>query len=79
MVELTNFFILTKSLGWTLMYEEKVVENEKEQKVIRRLKSLKQETSHSLSLRKPNATNGYLIPKRKRFSLIIKSNPFVYQ
>jgi hypothetical protein len=36
MVELTNFFILTKSLGRTLMYEEKVVENEEEQKVIRR-------------------------------------------
>lgn len=36
MVELTNFFILTKSLGWTLMYEEKVIENEEGLKVIRK-------------------------------------------
>jgi hypothetical protein len=29
LAELTNFYILTKSLGWTLMYEEMVIENEK--------------------------------------------------
>ncbi|OYX15731.1 MAG: hypothetical protein B7Z16_12880 [Algoriphagus sp. 32-45-6] len=28
LAELTNFYILTKSLGWTLMYEEMVIENE---------------------------------------------------
>jgi hypothetical protein len=27
MVELTNLFVLTKSMGWTLMYEEKVIES----------------------------------------------------
>jgi hypothetical protein len=32
LAELTNFYILTKSLGWTLMYEEKVIENEEELK-----------------------------------------------
>jgi hypothetical protein len=30
LAELTNFFILTKSLGWTLMYEEQVIEKEEQ-------------------------------------------------
>jgi len=36
LAELTNFYILTKSLGWTLMYEEQVIENEEELELIRR-------------------------------------------
>lgn len=36
MAELTNFYVLTNSLGWTLMYEEKVIENEESLELIRR-------------------------------------------
>ena len=36
LAELTNFFILTKSLGWTLVYEEKVIESEKELDLIKK-------------------------------------------
>lgn len=36
LAELTNFYILTKSLGWTLMYEEKVIENEGELELIKK-------------------------------------------
>lgn len=36
LAELTNFYILTKSLGWTLMYEEKVIDSEESLELIRR-------------------------------------------
>ncbi|RIW17521.1 DUF4230 domain-containing protein [Algoriphagus lacus] len=36
MAELTNFYVLTNTLGWTLMYEEKVIENEESLELIRR-------------------------------------------
>lgn len=36
MVELTNFYVLTKSMGWTLMYEEKVIETEEQLKLIKK-------------------------------------------
>lgn len=36
LAELTNFYVLTKSLGWTLMYEEKVIENEEELSLIKK-------------------------------------------
>lgn len=36
MVELTNLFVLTKSMGWTLMYEENVIENKEQLELIRK-------------------------------------------
>lgn len=36
MVELTNLFVLTKSMGWTLMYEEKIIENREQLELIRK-------------------------------------------
>jgi hypothetical protein len=36
LAELTNFYILTKSLGWTLMYEEKVIDSEESLELIRK-------------------------------------------
>lgn len=36
LAELSNFYILTKSLGWTLMYEEMVIENEEGLELIKR-------------------------------------------
>lgn len=36
MVELTNLFVLTKSMGWTLMYEEKIIENQEQLELIKR-------------------------------------------
>lgn len=36
LAELTNFYILTKSLGWTLMYEEQVIENEEDLSLIKK-------------------------------------------
>lgn len=36
MVELTNLFVLTKSMGWTLMYEEKVIENKEQLELIKK-------------------------------------------
>lgn len=36
MVELTNFYVLTKSMGWTLMYEEKIIENSEQLESIRK-------------------------------------------
>lgn len=36
MVELTNFYVLTKSMGWTLMYEEKVIESPEQLDLIRK-------------------------------------------
>lgn len=36
MVELTNLFVLTKSMGWTLMYEEKVIENQEQLELLKK-------------------------------------------
>lgn len=36
MVELTNFYVLTKSMGWTLMYEEKIIENPEQLELIKK-------------------------------------------
>jgi hypothetical protein len=36
MVELTNFYVLTKSMGWTLMYEEKVIESQAQLDLIKK-------------------------------------------
>jgi preprotein translocase subunit YajC len=36
MVELTNFYVLTNSMGWTLMYEEQIIENPKQLELIKK-------------------------------------------
>jgi glycogen debranching enzyme len=36
MVELTNLFVLTKSMGWTLMYQEKIIESPEQLDLIKR-------------------------------------------
>lgn len=36
MVELTNLYVLTKSMGWTLMYEEQVIENPEQLNLIKK-------------------------------------------
>ncbi len=36
MVELTNLFVLTKSMGWTLMYEGEIIEDQKQLELIKR-------------------------------------------
>ncbi|TDQ16374.1 uncharacterized protein DUF4230 [Algoriphagus boseongensis] len=36
MVELTNLFVLTKSMEWTLMYEGEIIENQEQLQLIRR-------------------------------------------
>lgn len=36
MVELTNLYVLTNSMGWTLMYEEQVIENPEQLKIIKK-------------------------------------------
>jgi glycogen debranching enzyme len=36
MAELTNLYVLTNSMGWTLMYEEQVIENPEQLKLIRK-------------------------------------------
>ncbi|WP_304517458.1 DUF4230 domain-containing protein [Cecembia rubra] len=36
MAELANLFVLTKSLGWTLKYNEVIIENEEQMKNLRR-------------------------------------------
>lgn len=36
MVELTNFYVLTKSMGWTLMYEKKIIENPEQLELIKK-------------------------------------------
>lgn len=36
MAELTNFYILTNSLGWTLKYEEQIIENPEQLKLIKK-------------------------------------------
>jgi hypothetical protein len=36
LAELTNFYILTKSLGWTLKYEEQIIENPDQLELIKR-------------------------------------------
>lgn len=36
MVELANIYVLTKSMGWTLMYEEKTIENPEQLELIKR-------------------------------------------
>lgn len=36
MVELTNFYVLTNSMGWTLMYEEQVIENPEQLELIKK-------------------------------------------
>jgi preprotein translocase subunit YajC len=36
MVELTNFYVLTKSLGWTLMYEEQIIDNPEHLKIVQK-------------------------------------------
>lgn len=36
MAELTNFYVLTNSLGWTLKYEEKIIENPEQLELIKR-------------------------------------------
>lgn len=36
MVELTNLFVLTKSMGWTLMYEEKIIESREQLELIKK-------------------------------------------
>jgi hypothetical protein len=36
MVELTNLYVLTNSMGWTLMYEEQVIENQDQLQLIRK-------------------------------------------
>lgn len=36
MVELTNFYVLTNSMGWTLMYEEQIIENPEQLELIKK-------------------------------------------
>ncbi|MFN3997164.1 DUF4230 domain-containing protein [Algoriphagus sp.] len=36
MVELTNLFVLTKSMEWTLMYQEKIIESREELELIKK-------------------------------------------
>lgn len=36
MVELTNLYVLTNSMGWTLMYEEQVIENPEQLELIKK-------------------------------------------
>ncbi len=36
MVELTNLYVLTNSMGWTLMYEEQVIESPEQLQLIRK-------------------------------------------
>ncbi len=36
MAELTNFYILTNSLGWTLKYEEQIIENPEQLELIKK-------------------------------------------
>lgn len=36
MVELTNLFVLTKSMGWTLMYQGEIIEDQEQLKLIKR-------------------------------------------
>lgn len=36
MAELTNFYVLTNSLGWTLKYEEQIIENPEQLELIKR-------------------------------------------
>lgn len=36
MVELTNLFVLTKSMEWTLMYQEKIIENREQLELIKK-------------------------------------------
>lgn len=36
MVELTNLFVLTNSMGWSLMHEEKIIENPEQLELIKR-------------------------------------------
>ncbi|MDI1324969.1 MAG: DUF4230 domain-containing protein [Algoriphagus sp.] len=36
MVELTNFYVLTSSMGWTLMYEEQIIENPEQLELIKK-------------------------------------------
>ena len=36
MVELTNLYVLTSSMGWTLMYEEQVIENPEQLQLIKK-------------------------------------------
>ncbi|TVP51603.1 MAG: DUF4230 domain-containing protein [Mongoliibacter sp.] len=36
LAELTNIFVLTRSLGWTLQYNEIIIENEEELKLLKR-------------------------------------------
>ncbi len=35
MVELTNLYVLTNSMGWTLMYEEQIIENPEQLELIK--------------------------------------------
>lgn len=36
MVELTNLYVLTKSMGWTLMYEEQIIENREQLELLKK-------------------------------------------
>lgn len=36
MVELTNLFVLTKSMEWTLMYQDKIIENREQLELIKK-------------------------------------------
>jgi len=36
MVELTNLYVLTNSMGWTLMYEEQVIENPEQLELLKK-------------------------------------------
>ena len=36
MVELTNLFVLTKSMEWTLMYQEKIIESQEQLELIKK-------------------------------------------
>lgn len=36
MVELTNLYVLTNSMGWTLMYEEQIIENPEQLELIKK-------------------------------------------
>lgn len=36
MVELTNLFVLTKSMGWTLMHEQKIIESREQLELIKK-------------------------------------------
>lgn len=38
LTELTKFYVLTSSLGWTLVYEEKVIQNEEDLKALKQLR-----------------------------------------